>query len=527
MKTRTCTPVALILALLMAVPALAGQRRRTWLEHVRDFSARSLRSVGREFQKAMAAMHRQTVAAREGAANAVGDLTESGRKGIQSVRNAVAREGRRAFHRTHDTLTGVTQSLVPVGTEPREAAPTIVAREITSPVTDPLFLRRNDIVLAWRTSTGGRPIRRSMILDDRVLFEDTAGELYSFDPGNGIAQWVYPLPQPSQYGYRDDPDHVFVLANDTIYELDRRVGLPRRRIPLPFPASTRPAFGEGIVVIGSWERRVYCMDREKRVKLWNFIPIDTVESSPGLAPGLVLVAETSGKLSAYSPGDHRTTWEYKADDAIRVDLVVTDSHIIFPAEDLYVHCLNRFGGFRSWKFPVRGYVRQPVWATDDVCYFSADGDAFYAVNIYKGSLLWRVPKAGWPVAVGSQNIYLQGPDKEIWAIDRKTGEQVWSVSAQPFDRIARNTDSDHIYLSSAKGDIYALYLRGDHLEKVKPKPPTPKPEPPEIPGVEKPTEKPEAKPPAVPVEPSVPGVGEKPKPAAPKPKPKPDDDWEW
>ena len=492
----TRKPVAVVLVLLLAATAALGAApRKTWVGRARDFSRQSLKAVGHEFQKVMDAMHHHAVSARQGTANSVTGLTRSGREGVESVKRSVSTWGRRTFASTRRTMGDFTHNIIPVGGEAEAAAPTaVVAREITSPAIDPLFLRRYDIVLAWRTSTGGRHIRRSMVLEDRVLIEDAAGELFSFDPRNGIAQWVFPLPKPSQTAYREDNDNIFVIASDTLFELDRRIGLPRQRIVFPFPVSSAPAFGDEVVVLASWDRRVYCMNREKRVKLWVFIPIHTVESSPVLAPTLTFVAETSGKLSAYSPADRRALWEYKADDAIRVDLVLTANHIIFPAEDLYVHCINRFGGFRSWKFPVRGFVREPVWATDERCYFSAENDALYAIDLFKGSLIWRVPKGGWPVAVGRANLYIQGPDDEIWAIDKKTGKKVWAVSAKPFTYVARNTDTDRIYLCSDRGDIYALYLRGDHLEKKKAAPPPKKPEGVEKPDVEKPAEKEEAKP---------------------------------
>ncbi|MFW6163514.1 MAG: PQQ-binding-like beta-propeller repeat protein [Planctomycetota bacterium] len=519
MKTRTLLAVALSASL--AAPALAGQgRRRTYAEQARDFVQTSIRAVDREIDKMVAALRAQAVSARDGTANSMRDLRESGREAMASIESQVSGLGQGAFQKTHDTMQTFTRGIIPVreGAAAEEKATTTVAKEIASPVTDPLFLRRNDIVLAWKTSMGGRPVRRSMVLEDRVLFEDARGEIYSFHAGNGIAQWLYPLPKPSQFAYRVDEDHLFVVASDVLFELDRRVGLPRRRTTLPFPASSRPTVGEDLFVIASWNRRVYGMERDKRITLWTYMPLHSVESAPALDPRLVFVAETSGKLAAYSPADRRALWDYEADDAVRVDLVTTANHIIFPAEDLFVHCVNRFGGFRAWKFPVRGYVRQPVWTTDERCYFAAEGDAFYAIDQFKGSLLWRVPGGGWPVAVGRQNIYIEGADREIWAIDKKTGEKVWAVSAKPFVYMARNTESDHFYLASEDGDIYAFYLRGDHQEVEKPKPPTPEPE---VPEVERPAEP----------EPEVPGVGtEEPTvPPAPEEKEEPEEparEWE-
>ena len=119
-------------------------------------------------------------------------------------------------------------------------------------------------------------------------------------------------------------------------------------------------------------------------------------------------------------------------------------------------------------------------------------------------------------------------DNEIWCIDKKTGEKLWAVSAEPFTYVARNTDTDYIYLCSSHGDIYALYVRGDHLETKKPAVVPAEPEEPKTPEVERPAEPaappaeeevetpPAAEPAVEPkVEPAVPKV----EPAEPEPKP--------
>lgn len=478
-----------IVLCLAASSAFAAEKRKGWVPRARENTRLAFRAVGRQFRELMGDMHTSMQGLRNDAATATGKVVRSGRHGIDSFTHELSAFGRRTFAGTRTTLRGFTHDALGVGEREAPASATIIARDITSDILSTVFLRRHDIVLAWRTSTGGRPIRKSYILDDRVLFEDTAGEVYSFNPRNGIAQWVFPLPKPSQVGWRHDGDHVFITANDTFFEIDRRVGLPRRRIVFKFPVCSTPAVTDEMVVIGSWDRRVYALSRENRVKQWTFIPVENAESGVALDPSFAFVAESNGKVSAYSPQQRRAVWEYKADDGIRVDLVTTTNHIIFPADDLAVHAINRFGGFRSWKFPTRGPVTRPVWATDERCYFAADGDAFYAMDLFKGSLLWRVPEAGWPVAIGKENLYLEGPDKSVWACDLKTGERRWAMSAAPFTFIAGNSETDHIYLCSDKGDIYALYIRGDHLLKRKPVLPKPEVGKPGVPDIEKPTPK--------------------------------------
>ncbi|HUT32814.1 MAG TPA: PQQ-binding-like beta-propeller repeat protein [Planctomycetota bacterium] len=482
---------AFSVALLVVASAARGAQEpppRTWIDHVRFHTLRALKDLGREFDAIGAAMRRSMTGLKDDTTKGISSVTREGRRGLASASKALSHAAATAYRETHDTFLNAGRTIVPgVATQREPATPLAATRKIESPILAPHFLRGHDILLAWQLDTGGRAVRASAIFEDRLLLETEDQNLYSFEPPTGILQWLYGLPAPSQSGYGDDPNEprsILVIAKDVYYEIDRMVGRPRRRIVLPFPASNPPVVRGDEVIINSWERRVCALDRETRTREWSYVPEENVVGAVASAPDLIYAADVAGNLVAYSVPGRREKWTYKAHDAFRVSPVLHLIDVIVPAEDMFVHCVNRFSGLCRWKYPVQGPVTQPVWADGDVVYFSADGDAFYALDARDGKLLWRCPKGGWPVAVGRENLYIQGAEKEVWCLDRKTGEKKWSVSAEPFTYFVRNTVNDHIYLCTARGEVYAFYLRGDHLEKKAP-PAFERPKP-KVKGVEEP-----------------------------------------
>jgi outer membrane protein assembly factor BamB len=526
------------LLLLAASLALgAEEKRKTWIDEVRTQVDLFVKTFSQEMGNTMAGMRRAVTDIRDGAAKAWKDIPTEGRRGLGDAHAAVSEASTRTFRGAHDAAKAAANTIAPMpedkpGTKPGGAA---TVKKIDSPVLSPVFLRGHDIILAWHLDTGGQPIRSSTVLDDRLLLETQGRDLYSFVPQSGMLQWLFALPGTIQGEIRDDPDHVAFIARDTLFELDRTIGRPHRRIVLQFPASNTPTLDEELVLINSWERRVYALHRETRVKEWTYVPDENVTGAVAVSGDMLYAGDVGGNLAAYSSAEHREQWSYKALDAIRVSLVLDGDDILFPAEDLRVHCVNRFGGRARWKFPVRRDVTQPVWIDGDAVYFAAEGDAFYAVSRKDGDLLWSVPKGGWPVAVGKENLYIQGADREIWCLNRKTGAKQWAVSAAPFSYFVRNTTNDHFYLCTDRGEIYAFYVRGDHLEKKAPPPEKekkPGPRKPKEPGVEEPgTTAPAAvgkpappprRPAPRPAPPKKPEEGEEPKPA-PKPEAKPEE----
>jgi len=469
---KTTAAAALGLLLLLGPLAHGGERAapKTWIDHVRYHTVRSAQAVGKEVSRAMAGMRRTAVQVRDDAAKGLASITIEGRRGLAAAVKATRQASATAFRETRETLITGLSTVVPIPTKPLPEAPVTAARKLESPILTPHFLRGHDILLAWHLDTGDHPIRASAVFEDRLLLETEGRDLYSFTPATGVLHWLFALPGASQGEYSGDASHIFVIASDVYFEIDRTVGRPRRRFILPFPASNPPAVEGDIVAICSWERRLYALNRETRVKEWTYVPDENVVGAAIAVPNMLYIADTGGNLTAYSPVERREKWTYKALDGIRVSPLMVGDDLVFPAEDLYVHCVNRFGGLRHWKFPVQGQVTQPVAVDGEAILFSAKGDALYAVDHKTGKLLWKVANGGWPVALGKENIYIEGPDREIWCLDRKTGTKQWAVSAKPFTYFVRNTANDHIYLCTATGEVYAFYLRGDHLEKKAPPP---------------------------------------------------------
>ena len=485
-------------AVLVAASGLLAAEEpapKTWIGHVRFHTLRALKDLGREIDSMFAGMRRGMRGLKDDTADGLDSITREGRRGLASASKAVSQAARTAVRETHGTFLSAGRAVNPgVATQAEPAGPVAAARKLESPILTPHFLRGHDILLAWHLDTGGRAVRASKLFEDRLLIETGDKSLYSFEPPTGILQWLYSLPAPSQCAYGEDPrepNSILVIAKDVYYEIDRMVGRPRRRIVLPFPASNPPAVRGDEVIINSLERRIIAMDRETRAREWSYVPDENVLGAVAVASDLIYIADSSGKLVGYSLAMRRGKWDYKAHDAFRVTPVLHLISIYLPADDMFVHCVNRFSGLCHWKYPVQGPVTEPVWVDGDVAYFSADGDAFYAVTAKEGKLLWKCPKGGWPIAVGRDNMYIQGAGSEVWCLDRQTGEKKWAISAAPFTHFVRNTVNDHIFLCTDKGEVYAFYLRGDHLEKKAPpsfgKTPKGGAEAPEPGGIEPPT----------------------------------------
>jgi len=170
------------------------------------------------------------------------------------------------------------------------------------------------------------------------------------------------------------------------------------------------ADGQLEVIIGSFDKKVYCLNRTGG-KEWNYTTGNVVESSPCVADVdndaqlEILVGSFDGKVYCLNVtgGTPKVQWSYQTGDWIRTSPCVADidvdgkMEVIVGSNDNKVYCLNRTGGSK-WNFT----------ATDDIlsspCVADLDGDSYLEVLVadFSGNI-WRLSGANRFLGVAVRN----------------------------------------------------------------------------------------------------------------------------
>jgi len=124
------------------------------------------------------------------------------------------------------------------------------------------------------------------------------------------------------------------------------------------------------------------------------------------------------------------------------------SGLVFVAnESGDVHAIDRTGKLR-WKFATGKPVRAQPKALGSTLYVASDSGYLHALDIKSGKERWRAkidtitaprlapndPKTRWDrygssVVADATHIYVSSRDKNLYALDMKSGREVWRVSA--------------------------------------------------------------------------------------------------
>ena len=126
-------------------------------------------------------------------------------------------------------------------------------------------------------------------------------------------------------------------------------------------------------------------------------------------------------------------------------------------------------GEKKWFFPIDGGVSGGVLLVDDLIFFGGADGYIYSLQLKTGQLLWKqhvgLTHISKPL-VYENYLYFASSNK-IYCLNKKTGENVWTYSAQvrssefTLEGIAEPLISDSfIYFKVSDGSLIALSLQG-------------------------------------------------------------------
>lgn len=246
-----------------------------------------------------------------------------------------------------------------------------------------------------------------------------------------------------------------------------------------------------VVCFGSWDGKLYAVDRETGLERWSFKTDGGVLSSPAVDSVVVFFGSYDHHLYAAHLDTGREIWRFKAINSISSSPLITRQfapagslasypvvrslYVSFGSVDGNLYVLDMSGG-RKLKFdighPVVSSPAGPVSespgsllpeSTDPaiVSAGSLDGN-LYAVDIKTGEERWRF-KTGGPVdsspAVAYGAFYFGSADNYVYSVDAGTGLERWRFKTQGPVRSSPAIFDGTIFVGGSDGNLYALDVR--------------------------------------------------------------------
>jgi outer membrane protein assembly factor BamB len=255
------------------------------------------------------------------------------------------------------------------------------------------------------------------------------------------------------------------------------------------------------------ERKVYCIDGQKRKIVWNYDAPYSLDSAPHLGENAIYVLgetnalvclNTAGELrwkktftnkitseiqvknsKVYIGTDHgeffclnsedgQELWNYQADDAIRSNPVIWKNLVLFGCDDHRLYFLNQEGGLVR-TFDTGGKLKATLSVDDESLYFGSEDRYLHCVSLNPIKTKWKIRTGAEPhipPAIDNKRVFFLCWNCVLYCLNKKSGTILWwnSVPSRSYYRL--ELIDDKIVASSLSSKVVCFGLRKGEKQGV-------------------------------------------------------------
>ena len=245
--------------------------------------------------------------------------------------------------------------------------------------------------------------------DSLVFFGTGQGNFYAYDLYGDIKIWSFKTGKNISAPPNTDPKNPIV--NGLV------VGGPK-------------IVGDKIY-FGSWDGKMYCLDANKGKEIWSYATKSKVYASPAIVDNKLYFSNFGGEIICLDTGSGKEIWKTKLPRGTLSSPVVFGSRLWVGCKDSKLYCLNTSNGETLWDYQAPdndfGIESCPIIDEENVYGTTAGGNTF-ALDRKTGKQIWQAQTSKTSLLADPLIVrdYLICADYDgvLYVIDKKTGKDL-------------------------------------------------------------------------------------------------------
>ena len=291
-------------------------------------------------------------------------------------------------------------------------------------------------------------------------------------PRDPATAWTFSASGPITAEAAIVKGRVYVgTAKGTLHVLSADAGKEIWRFETKDAITAAPAVSSGKVFVSSNDGRLYALNAETGTEVWNFASEDKISAgaitvrSPHGTADWVLVNGYDGTTRVLNAADGKIVWSYKTDDFINGSPAVVDGRfLVFGGCDAQLHVVNLKDGTLVHKIATSAQIPASIATFSTMAFCGNYANEAVAFDVVGGKIAWVYEDRALPFfsspAVNDRLVLIGSRDKNLHAIDRKTGQAVWKFQTGGRVEGSPVVFSDGVVFGSTDGRLYAANLDG-------------------------------------------------------------------
>jgi len=219
----------------------------------------------------------------------------------------------------------------------------------------------------WKMKTGDEIAGAVALVGDKLVFGSHDFSLYCLKAADGSIVWKFQTENYVNCSTAIEGNNTFIAGCDTkIRVIDIVHGKETHEVPLGDGAYliASPAVLGDVLYVGTHDGRFVAVDWNKQQVLWTFtdpkLPLK-YHSSAAVIDEYVLVGGYDKKLHCLDRQKGNEIWNYRTRAPIESSPVVVGERVFFGSGDGGIYGVNLKDGNESWRFPAgRSIIASPA-----------------------------------------------------------------------------------------------------------------------------------------------------------------------
>lgn len=295
--------------------------------------------------------------------------------------------------------------------------------------------------LLWSFATDGSVSIPPTVGASQLFIASDVGEthfLRAIDARTGSLIWQYTRGQPPECMCSYPPTLAGGLLfaqtdGHSLYAFDPSGSAPSKRL-WSFTGDgallTAPVVTDGVVVVGSSDRRIYGLDAKTGKTLWTGTTGYAFTAGPVVTGRVVVIGDQGGNIDGFDLKTGKRLWSFTAGGAIDDAAVVRGNTAYVVSEDRTLYAISVDRGRVAWQHGMADYAEHPPVLVGGMVIVDNRAGELLALDAATGRRLWQSDLDGTPFSApipwpASKAVVLKIGDHAVGAFAVATGHALW------------------------------------------------------------------------------------------------------
>jgi len=307
----------------------------------------------------------------------------------------------------------------------------------------------------WKYKTQGHINGSSVIMEDRISFGSSDGNVYMLDKAQGILLWKFDTKSAIKSTPAVKGDRLFVNnAEGEVFGLDVTSGkkiwsakLPKEQIVDFWDYYfSSPVLHDNLLILGNGDGNVYALDQQDGKVIWSFQTNGVVHGDPLIYKDKVYIGSYSGYFYALDALTGSLDWQFKTvgdmfftKGDIQNGASVFNDQILFGSRDFNIYALNANTGTGMWNMKeVGSWIIGTPAISDSLAFVgTSDTHAFYCFDAIRGTVAWKL-ELNMRI-YGKADFYKDCVifgcfDGKLYAVNKRSGQIEWTFKTEGHEK---------------------------------------------------------------------------------------------